>query len=119
MAAAGKSRTPQTVPGSQHDGILRFLSPAILFVVCALPLLQKTDLTLGDLGRHIKNGDVMLHRTAAERQALLHTNFYSYALREYPFINHRWFSGVLFYGIWKVSGFEDSRWPIGTQRIRS
>jgi hypothetical protein len=67
-------------------------------------LAQKIDLTTADLGRHIANGSMIL-RSAADRDGVLHTNFYSYTMPSQPFINHHWLSGVVFYLIWKSFGF--------------
>ena len=53
-----------------------------------------------------RNGEVIiLHGTAAEVHAVLHSNFYSYATPDFPFINHHWLSGVLFYFLWSVISF--------------
>ncbi|HEY4362841.1 MAG TPA: hypothetical protein VGN17_17865 [Bryobacteraceae bacterium] len=84
----------------------RLLIPLVLAAACAALLLQKTDLSIVDLGRHLKNGDVLLHGTWAEKQAVLHTNFYSYAQGEFPFVNHHWLSGVVFYLAWRAVHFE-------------
>jgi len=80
--------------------------PLILVMVSVVLMLDKQDLTLADLGRHIKNGEVILHGTAEERHAVLHTNFYSCATPTFPFINHHWLTGVLFYFLWSKFSFE-------------
>lgn len=83
------------------------LIPALVLAVAAVVLMcDKLDLTLADLGRHIKNGEVILHGSAAERYAVLHTNFYSFAAPDFPFINHHWLSGVLFYLLWSKVSFD-------------
>lgn len=64
-------------------------------------LFHKVDLTTADLGRHIKNGELVL----SGESNILKTNFYSYAEPNFPFINHHWGGGVIFYFIWKISGF--------------
>ncbi len=63
--------------------------------------MEKIDLTTSDLGRHIKNGEMILDG----QFGVLNTNFYSYTEPDYKFINHHWGSGVIFYLIWKVFGF--------------
>jgi hypothetical protein len=78
----------------------------ILAIVSVVLMLDKQDLTLADLGRHIKNGEVILHGTAEEKHAVLHTNFYSCATPTFPFINHHWLTGVLFYFLWTKFSFE-------------
>jgi len=64
-------------------------------------LAQKIDLTVVDLGRHLKNGQMILEK----KFDVLYTNFYSFSNPQHPFINHHWASGVLFYLIWKLFGF--------------
>jgi MFS family permease len=77
---------------------------AALLAWVAVLLSQKIDLTTADLGRHITNGSMIL-RSAADRNGVLHTNFYSYTMPDQPFINHHWLSGVAFYLIWRAFGF--------------
>ncbi len=83
-----------------------FVIPVVLAFACAALLLQRIDLSIVDLGRHLKNGDILLHGTWAEKQAVLHTNFYSYAEGDFPFVNHHWLSGVVFYLVWRWAHFE-------------
>ena len=64
-------------------------------------LFHKIDLTTSDLGRHIKNGEEILDGNFG----VLYQNHYSYTEPGYPFVNHHWLSGVVFYLIWKTSGF--------------
>ena len=59
------------------------------------------DLTTADLGRHIKNGELIF-----QNPSLLRTNFYSYTHPEFPFINHHWGSGVVFYLVERAGGFQ-------------
>ena len=54
-----------------------------------------------DLGRHIKNGELILQGT----WDVLYKNYYSYTNPEYPFINHHWFFGVICYCVWHFFGF--------------
>lgn len=79
---------------------------ALLFAACmawtGLFLPQKITLATADIGRHLKNGESVL----AGRTGVLSTNFYSYTHPDYPTLNHHWGSGVLFYGIHRVFGFE-------------
>jgi hypothetical protein len=83
---------------------------ATLLVVCyAVASLWEVELFFGgvDLGRHLKNGELLLSSSAPAGSAwqILHTNFYSYAVHGDPFINHHWLSGIVFYLIWKYVGF--------------
>ncbi|MGI0016292.1 MAG: hypothetical protein ACREBU_22965, partial [Nitrososphaera sp.] len=58
------------------------------------------NLTVGDLGRHLKNGQLFI-----ENQWIATTNLYSYTHTDYPFINHHWGSGVIFYLLERSVGF--------------
>jgi hypothetical protein len=67
----------------------------------ALFLAEPIHLTTADLGRHLKNGELVWRHPD-----VLFTNFYSYTEPSHPFINHHWGSGVIFFLIWKLFGFE-------------
>lgn len=84
----------------------RYLLPLVLVLWCAILLAQKIDLPLADLGRHLKNGEIILNAPWAEKWRLLHTNYYSYTESGHEFVNHHWFSGVVFYLIFKIVGFK-------------
>jgi hypothetical protein len=72
----------------------------ILSIYAAL-LTHPINLTVGDLGRHLKNGELVIQNGLIAR-----ANLFSYTEADYPFINHHWGSGVLFYIIENVSGFQ-------------
>src|SRR5258708_5314670 len=76
-----------------------------MLVWYGLFLAQKIDLTTADLGRHIQNGNIILHGSATDFFQVLHTNFYSYTNPDFAFVNHHWGSGVIFYLIHQFSGF--------------
>ncbi len=76
-----------------------------LSAVLALCLMVKIDLFTADLGRHIKNGEIILKGSAEVRKAVLTTNYYSYTEPSTPFINHHWLSGVVFFIVHKITGF--------------
>lgn len=78
----------------------------LLFIILAVSLSAKIDLNTADIGRHIKNGEIMLAGSSADRSAVLNTNFYSYAEGNRQFINHHWGSGVIFYLIFYAAGFD-------------
>jgi len=80
--------------------ILRFLSLAALLVFAGLFFSQKILFINADLGRHIKNGAVLL-----EQGKLIASNYYSYTEPLLPVINHHWGSGVIFYLVWRLFGF--------------
>lgn len=88
-----------------------------LFLLYGYFLAHKIDLTTADLGRHIKNGEILLVGAADTRRfedadkrgfilpSILTSNFYSYTHPQFPVTNHHWGSGVLFYVIWRFFGF--------------
>lgn len=75
----------------------------VIFVLfwCSLFLCQKIDLTTADLGRHIKNGEML----TSSHWSVLTTNFYSYTQPDFKFVNHHWLSGVVFFGVEKICGW--------------
>lgn len=74
----------------------------VLFLLLFLTLLIATpiNLTDADLGRHLKNGEIILNTFKIPE-----TNFYSYTYPNYPFVNHHWGSGIIFYLIKQGFGF--------------
>ncbi|MBI4648299.1 MAG: hypothetical protein HY738_17375 [Bacteroidia bacterium] len=62
---------------------------------------QKIVFVNADLGRHLKNGEIILSTSK-----VVSTNYYSFTEPDFPVINHHWGSGVLFYLIQKMTGFE-------------
>ncbi|MDD5489573.1 MAG: hypothetical protein PHP25_02760 [Candidatus Moranbacteria bacterium] len=68
---------------------------------------RKIDLATADLGRHIKNGEwVVEHKfNLRDKNSPLFENYYSYTNPDFSAINHHWGSGVVFYYIWKLFGF--------------
>lgn len=82
---------------------------SLLIAWFAITSAETIDLTLGgdDLGRHLKNGELLLSSTApaGTASALLHTNFYSYTQPDLEFVNHHWLTGVIFFSVWKLGGF--------------
>ncbi len=73
----------------------------LLCLVYGFFVVEKIDLTNSDLGRHLKNGEMILRGEGD----VLSTNFYSYTNPDYQIINHHWLSGVAFFLIYKISGF--------------
>ena len=82
----------------------------ILALWYAFFLVHTIDLTQGDLGRHLKNGQVIVEAVAGgdftTLEKILHTNFYSAAFPEFPFINHHWSAGVVWHGVSLLFGLE-------------
>lgn len=57
-----------------------------------------------DLGRHIKNGEIILSEITTHNP-VFNSNFYSFTEPDFSLINHHWGSGVIFYLLWKLFGF--------------
>ena len=83
---------------SQHSSAI--ILCVLLFILYGLFLAHKIDLTTADLGRHIKNGEMLL-----ENSSVLTQNVYSYTYPASTWVNHHWGSGLLAYAIWKSFGF--------------
>jgi hypothetical protein len=68
---------------------------------------EKVDLSNTDLGRHLKNGEIIWNEGLKMGQAstVLNSNFYSYTNPDFPFVNHHWISGVFFFMVQKAVGF--------------
>lgn len=71
-----------------------------LFALYGFFLAHKIDLTTADLGRHIKNGEILFQDTS-----VLSKNYYSYTNPDFPVLNHHSASGALFYFAHKLGGF--------------
>ena len=66
-------------------------------------LLHKIDLPAADdLPRHIQNGATLLHGSTD----VLYKNLYAYTEGNYPVTNHHWLSGVVFYILQRLIGFD-------------
>jgi hypothetical protein len=96
--SAPKIAVPPTQERQQL--LFRILVTVLLLLVYGFYLAHQVNLTVGDLGRHLKNGQLFI-----ENGLIPKVNLYSYAYPDYPFINHHWGSGVLFYLIQRLAGF--------------
>jgi hypothetical protein len=96
--SAPKHAVPHTQERQQL--LFRILVTALLLLVYGFYLAHQANLTVGDLGRHLKNGELFI-----ENGLIPKINLYSYAYPDYPFINHHWGSGVVFYVIERLGGF--------------
>ncbi|HYA27780.1 MAG TPA: hypothetical protein VEI95_03115 [Acidobacteriota bacterium] len=81
--------------------LLPIATMAALVLVYGYFLAHPLDLTTGDLGRHLKNGELFV-----QNRFVAQTNLYSYTFPDQPFVNHHWGSGVIFYLIERAFGFE-------------
>ena len=75
-----------------------WLTPLLLSCIWLIAYFQPIDLTVIDLGRHLKNGELILER----QFDVLSTNAYAVDHANFPFVNHHWLSGVLFFSIFHV-----------------
>lgn len=74
-----------------------------LFSWYGLFLAHKIDLSAADLGRHLRNGQILVENFSLD-SPVLKTNFYSYTEPDYPTINHHWLSGVIFFLVFSLTG---------------
>ena len=69
-------------------------------------LAKKIDIITADLGRHITNGRILLQSGfSGAGNSVLSSNVYSYTNPDYPFLNHHWASGVIFFLVNRLAGF--------------
>lgn len=73
----------------------------LLLIWYSLFLIRPIDLTTADLGRHLKNGELILQGNFQH----LSENYYSYTYPDFPFTNHHWGSAVIFYLVLQLTGF--------------
>lgn len=84
-----------------RDRILRWILLLALLGVLAVLLAQPINLTAVDIGRHIKNGELLLQG----QTDLFYKNYYSFTHPDYSFINHHWFFGIIVFVLWQFVGF--------------
>ena len=80
--------------------VLTIIIPALLLIFYGLFLAHQINLVTADLGRHIKNGEILF-----QNASVLVNNFYSYTNTDFHVINHHWGSGLIFYFLWAIFGF--------------
>ena len=85
---------------------LKSMAIALLLGWFLFLFVRPIDITTGDLPRHIKNGEIIASSLASGsfQSGILTTNFYSYTNPDFPFINHHWATGLVFYGLWSMAG---------------
>lgn len=86
--------------------LLSFL--IIFFIVFSMS--RYINLPTADLGRHIKNGELIVQAIQNKKSLLIETplynNFYSYTYPEFKVNNHHWLTGVVHYFINSLGGFK-------------
>lgn len=76
---------------------------ALIIAFYASLLIYKIQLPVADdMARHVTNGEFILQGNID----VLYENFYSYTAAGHPFVNHHWFSGVIFYLLHEAIGWE-------------
>lgn len=80
--------------------MLLFIGSLFVLSIIAAGFYHPITAITQDLGRHILTGKIIW-----ETHSVPISNVYSYTYPNFPFINHHWFSEVLFYGITKWFGF--------------
>lgn len=73
---------------------------ALILIFYGSVLFHKINLPTDDLGRHLTNGKIIW-----ETKSIAETNLYSYTEPDFPFLNHHWLSGVVFYFLFILVGF--------------
>ncbi|HUW24085.1 MAG TPA: hypothetical protein VMW04_00490 [Patescibacteria group bacterium] len=81
---------------------VRLILTAVLVLLFIFLQSSKINLATADLGRHLKNGEIILQ---GDPWQIWRTNSYSYTHSDYPFLNHHWGSGIIFFLIWRIAGF--------------
>jgi hypothetical protein len=91
----------------KYEKIIKISVFVFLLAWLGFLMAQKIDLVTADLGRHIKNGEIIISQGLRLGQpgTVLNSNYYSYTYPDYPFLNHHWASGVIFFLIYKLAGF--------------
>ncbi|HNW89658.1 MAG TPA: hypothetical protein PKN48_08330 [Bacteroidales bacterium] len=79
---------------------MRVLLTALVLIISFTFFAEKILFVNADLGRHLKNGEVILNTGK-----IMSTNLYSFSEPDFPVIYHHWGSGVVFYLIQKTIGF--------------
>ena len=73
----------------------------LVFVWASLFLFQQINLHSADIGRHLKNGELILDG----QFDLLYQNTYSYTNSDFPVVTHHWLAGVIFFVIFQMVGW--------------
>ena len=81
----------------------------VLLLSCyTLVLIRPVKLYETDIGRLIKNGEIILASFSEQIKStsnIFNSNYYSYAYPNTEFINHHWAAGIIFYKIWLLFNF--------------
>lgn len=78
----------------------------ILIILCLAALtglvyFHQGDFTSIDLGRHLKNGQLVW-----SQPEVLYKNLYSFTEPDFAFVNHHWLAGVIYWWLYLIGGFK-------------
>ena len=88
------------VPSNKKALIVSRLIMLSVLAYAASFFFQKIEFVTADLGRFIQNGALFF-----EEGKMLFSNYYSYTEPDYPFGNHHWGIGLIYYIVHKSIGF--------------
>ncbi|MBI2074459.1 MAG: hypothetical protein HYT83_01335 [Candidatus Levybacteria bacterium] len=71
-----------------------------IFILLIVEFLRPITAITQDLGRHLLTGQIILQTKSVPK-----TNLFSYTYPDFPFINHHWFSEVIYFIVYSLSGF--------------
>ena len=77
---------------------------ATVFILYLYSTARVINLSDSDLGRHLKNGEIIL-----STGTIPSTNLFSYTHPDVPFVNHHWGAGVVYSVVHQWFGFEGLR----------
>ncbi len=87
----------------QRSGVLEFAIILAVGIVVCLSTYRTILFVTADLGRHIKNGEII--SKLGLNAPVIHGNHYSFTYPEFSFINHHWLSGWVYYQLQHEFGF--------------
>ena len=91
---------PAAIEARASSAFFRVCVTVALLAIYVGFLAHPIDLTISDLGRHLKNGELFFHGLF-----IADSNLFSYAYADFPFVNHHWGSGVILYLVERAGGF--------------
>lgn len=80
--------------------LIKILLIFFVFLLLFIGFFHSITAITQDLGRHLITGQIIL-----ETRQVPKVNLFSYTYPDFPFINHHWFSEVIFYTIFQLTGF--------------
>lgn len=78
-----------------------FFLSLLTFILLFIGYFHPINAITQDLGRHLLTGEIITKTLSVPK-----TNLFSYTYPDFPFINHHYFSEVVFYATYNFSGFQ-------------